>query len=338
MSVPTQVIDWYRQHQRSLPWRDQDVSPWGVLVSEIMLQQTPAARVEPRWRDWMDRWPTPADLAAAPSAQILQAWGRLGYPRRALRLQSCAAAIVERHGGAVPSEVDQLRALPGIGEYTAAAVACFAYGKSAVVLDTNVRRVLARCYSGIALPPPSLGVQERELARTVLDEVGDITWNVAAMELGAMVCRAREADCTHCPVAGECAWRAAGFPQDAFAHRRRTQAWRGTDRQLRGWIVERLRAGRRSLAELHAEVLEEPITVHPSSAATSRSDQFRHCVESLIDEGLIHPLELNGESALALGSGAKPGADASGAFGDAAATSGGGAQAPSASGERNSTS
>src|SRR5699024_4997249 len=130
------------------------------LVSEVMLQQTPVVRVEPVWREWMARWPTASGLAEAPTADVLRAWGRLGYPRRALRLQDCARALVERHAGDVPERFEDLLALPGVGAYTAGAVTAFAFGRRAVVLDTNVRRVLGRVFDGDALPHPHQTVAE----------------------------------------------------------------------------------------------------------------------------------------------------------------------------------
>jgi len=150
----TAVCSWFEASARDLPWRG--ASPWGVLVSEFMLQQTPVARVEPQWRAWMDRWPEAADLADEPAGEAVRAWGRLGYPRRALRLHAAAVAITERHGGSVPSKEEELLALPGVGEYTAAAVRAFAFGLPSVVLDVNVRRVLARAWSGVAEPPGHL--------------------------------------------------------------------------------------------------------------------------------------------------------------------------------------
>ena len=238
-----EVLRWYRDHARDLPWRRAGASPWGVLVSEVMLQQTPVVRVEPRWREWMTRWPTPAHLAAAPTAEVLKAWDRLGYPRRALRLREAARAITTEHGGTVPADEQTLRSLPGIGDYTAAAVAAFAYRRRAVVLDTNVRRVLARAVGGQALPPPSPRRSERELAEALLpaDGAASAHWNVAVMELGALVCTARSPRCEQCPIARRCTWVAAGRPADAHAARRRTQAWHGTDRQARGRVMAALR-------------------------------------------------------------------------------------------------
>ena len=238
------IVDWYAENGRDLPWRRPDRSPWGVLVSEIMLQQTPVVRVLPRWREWMTSWPTPAHLAQAPTADVLRAWDRLGYPRRALRLQECARAIVERHGGEVPDDEAALRALPGIGDYTAAAVRAFAFGRRAVVLDTNVRRVIARAAGGTALPPPHLGAAERARAAALVpdDDAAAARWAAASMELGALVCTARSPHCEECPVVRRCVWNAAGLPPDEHAERRRTQAWHGTDRQVRGAVMALLRA------------------------------------------------------------------------------------------------
>src|SRR5699024_7533801 len=237
------VQDWYAVHARDLPWRRPGTCAWGVLVSEVMLQQTPVSRVEPRWREWMARWPTPADLAAAPTAEVLRAWDRLGYPRRALRLREAARAISTEHTGVVPADEPTLRTLPGVGDYTAAAVAAFAYGQHAVVLDTNVRRVLARAVAGPALPPPSPRRSEVELAAALLPDDGAAAarFSVAVMELGALVCTARSPECAQCPLVRQCAWVAAGRPEDEHAHRRRTQAWHGTDRQARGRVMAALR-------------------------------------------------------------------------------------------------
>lgn len=241
--VRSGVVEWFDGAARDLPWRAPDRTPWGVLVSEVMLQQTPVVRVEPAWHAWLAQWPTPADLARAATADVLRAWGRLGYPRRALRLQECARTIVERHGGVVPRTEAELRDLPGVGEYTAAAVLAFAYGKRSVVVDTNVRRVLARAVGGAALPAPSYTAAERALA-TNLAPAGDTEaarWAAASMELGALVCTAKAPKCGACPVAALCAWRTAGSPPDAYADRRRTQAWAGTDRQARGRVMAELR-------------------------------------------------------------------------------------------------
>lgn len=233
------VLDWYAEHARTLPWRD-GAGAWGVLVSEVMLQQTPVTRVLPTWHTWMDRWPTPADLADARPDDVIRAWGSLGYPRRALRLRACAQAIVDQHRGEVPSTEAALRALPGVGEYTAAAVVAFAYRRRAVVLDTNVRRVLARVLDGVALPRSHLTTAERDRAAAVVpdDDARSARWNAAAMELGALVCTARTPRCPDCPLADRCTWLHAGSPPAPAA---RTQPWAGTDRQARGTLLRLLR-------------------------------------------------------------------------------------------------
>nr|EIF91662.1 A/G-specific adenine glycosylase [Streptomyces tsukubensis NRRL18488] len=169
-SLHSPVIAWFDEHARDLPWRRPEAGAWGVMVSEFMLQQTPVSRVLPVYEQWLARWPRPADLAAEPSGEAVRAWGRLGYPRRALRLHGAAQAIAERHGGDVPSDHAQLLALPGIGEYTAAAVASFAYGQRHAVLDTNVRRVFARASTGIQYPPTATTAAERKLARALLPD------------------------------------------------------------------------------------------------------------------------------------------------------------------------
>src|SRR5881398_713245 len=156
------VTRWYAEAARDLPWRASGCSPWGVLVSELMLQQTPVSRVLPVWLDWMARWPSPSALAAAAPGEAVRAWGRLGYPRRALRLHACAVAVAEQHGGRVPDDHAQLLALPGVGDYTAAAVASFAYGRSHAVLDTNVRRVLGRAVPASEFPPTSVTRAEKD--------------------------------------------------------------------------------------------------------------------------------------------------------------------------------
>lgn len=271
------VAIWFADAARPLPWRSPVRTPWGVLVSEVMLQQTPVARVEPVWRAWMDRWPTPTALAAAPTADILRAWGHLGYPRRALRLAECARAIVERHDSKVPTDPADLRALPGVGEYTTAAVTAFAHGRRAVVVDTNVRRVLARAITGTALPAPSPTAAERRLAEILAPAAADeaVTWAAASMELGALICTARSPRCEDCPIAAVCAWRSAGHPPDSHADRRRTQAWKGTDRQARGRVMARLRSAPGAVGAVDIAAL------WPDAA------QLTRCLAGLVGDGLI---------------------------------------------------
>jgi A/G-specific adenine glycosylase len=236
------LLRWYDEHARDLPWRAATASPWSVLVSEFMLQQTPVARVLPVHEAWLTRWPDPAALAAEPAGEAVRAWGRLGYPRRALRLHAAAVAMVARHDGRVPDSYEELLALPGVGDYTAAAVAAFAFGQRQVVLDTNVRRVLARAIGGEELPRPSVTRAERDRALAVLpeDEPTAATWSVAVMELGALVCTATDPRCAACPIAAQCAWAAAGRPAYAGPPRK-VQTWAGTDRQCRGRLLAVLR-------------------------------------------------------------------------------------------------
>ncbi|MFE3690427.1 A/G-specific adenine glycosylase, partial [Streptomyces sp. NPDC059129] len=204
-SLHAPVIAWFDEHARDLPWRRPEAGAWGVMVSEFMLQQTPVNRVLPVYEQWLARWPRPADLAAEAPGEAVRAWGRLGYPRRALRLHGAAQAIAERHDGDVPREHAQLLALPGIGEYTAAAVASFAYGQRHAVLDTNVRRVFARASSGIQYPPTATTAAERKLARALLpdDEETAARWAGASLEFGGVGCTARKEVCARGPIGAQ---------------------------------------------------------------------------------------------------------------------------------------
>lgn len=271
------VLDWFATEARDLPWRHDDCSPWGVLVSEVMLQQTPVVRVEPVWREWMRRWPTPGDLAAATQADAVRAWGRLGYPRRAKRLWECAVTLAEHHDGAVPRDEDELLALPGIGAYTAAAVRAFAFGERGVVLDTNVRRVIGRAWRAQPLPPAHLTRGEREHAASLVpdDAAASVAWNAGAMELGALVCTARAPRCAECVIASDCAWLAAGSP-GLDAAPRRTQPWHGTDRQVRGRIMALLRAA------------DAPLNISgQASLEDIEPGQLDACLASLVSDGLV---------------------------------------------------
>jgi len=295
------VLTWYARNARDLPWRAPDATPWAVLVSEIMLQQTPVARVLPEYLSWIARWPTPAALAAEPAGEAIRQWGRLGYPRRALRLHETAAILVARHGGTVPADLDALRALPGIGSYTAAAVASFAFGQRHAVLDTNVRRVLARLVAGQpwAGTASSVSVAERRLAESLLPAEPAVAarWSVAVMELGALVCTAAGPRCDDCPVARECAWLAAGRPGvsgaaamagaaarasgaagASGAARRRTQKYEGTDRQCRGRVLAVLRA------------TDDPVRRADFDAVWAGQAQLDRALDGLVADGLVDPL------------------------------------------------
>ena len=282
------VLTWFDANARPLPWREPGCTPWGVFVSEVMSQQTPVARVEPVWHAWMARWPTPADLAAESPGEVVRAWNRLGYPRRALRLREAAVAVVERHGGQVPTDEADLLALPGVGAYTAAAVTAFAFGRRSVVVDTNVRRVLARAVSGTALPAPALTAAESRLAATLVpqDPATSARWNVAVMELGALVCRARGPECGRCPLEDVCAWVAAGSPA-ADGPPRRGQAWHGTDRQVRGALVQALRES--SEPVLRSE-LESTVRTRLGLEDAADGTQLDRCLASLVEDGLVEPV------------------------------------------------
>ncbi|MCK5892016.1 A/G-specific adenine glycosylase [Aeromicrobium sp.] len=266
---------WFEVHARSLPWRT-DPRPWPVMVSEFMLQQTPVVRVLPVFETWMTRWPTPAALAEEPVGEAVRAWGRLGYPRRAQRLHAAAAAIVERHGGEVPGTYEDLRDLPGIGDYTAAAIASFAFGRRHVVLDTNVRRVLVRVAEGRQYPHTSVTKDERALATSLLPDERADRWAAATMELGAVVCTARAPRCEACPVADLCRWRRAGHPEHD-GPTRRGQAWAGTDRQCRGRLLAVLRESADPVPKAELDLVWDDI------------GQRERCLDSLIDDGLVTP-------------------------------------------------
>ncbi len=272
------VLAWYSAHARDLPWRAPGATPWSVLVSEIMLQQTPVSRVLPAHQAWLDRWPAPAALAADSPGEAVRQWGRLGYPRRALRLHETAVIVTRGNGGQIPSSREELLALPGIGAYTAAAVAVFAFGRRHAVLDTNVRRVLARLASGRQFPGPQPSAAEYRLAESLLPPDPEVAarWSVAVMELGALTCTAGRPRCGDCPVAAQCAWLAAGRP--AAETKRAGQRYEGTDRQCRGRLLALLRES------------AEPLPLARFDAAWPATSQRARALDGLIADGLVDPL------------------------------------------------
>ncbi|OBF47571.1 adenine glycosylase [Mycobacterium sp. 852002-50816_SCH5313054-b] len=272
---PNELIDWYDRSRRDLPWREPDVTAWQVLVSEFMLQQTPVARVLPIWPDWVRRWPTPSATAAASAADVLRAWGKLGYPRRAKRLHECATVIARDHDDVVPDDVDVLMTLPGVGSYTARAIACFAYRRPVPVVDTNVRRVVARAVHGLAdAGAPSAARDHADVSALLPDDGRAPQFSIALMELGAIVCTARAPRCGLCPLDG-CAWRGAGCPP-AQGPARRVQTYAGTDRQVRGRLLDILRANDSPVtrAELDVAWLTDPA-------------QRDRALDSLLADGLV---------------------------------------------------
>jgi A/G-specific adenine glycosylase len=270
------ILSWYDDYARDLPWRRPEATPWAIMVSEFMLQQTPVERVRGPWQAWLERWPTPASLAASSPGEAVRAWGRLGYPRRALRLHQAARMITDNFNGQVPTDRDSLLGLPGIGSYTAAAIGSFAHGRREIVLDTNVRRVLARVALGSAFPSATPTTQERALAEQLAPRTPRraARWAVASMELGALVCRARHPRCDACPVAGLCAWRQAGKPAWEGTPRR-GQTFKGTDRQCRGALLAVLRSS------------DDPIDDHQLAAAWPDVAQRRRALVSLVQDGLV---------------------------------------------------
>ncbi|WP_207770501.1 A/G-specific adenine glycosylase [Frankia canadensis] len=273
------VLDWFAVAARDLPWRHPGTTPWAVLVSEVMLQQTPVTRVLPVWEAWLARWPTPAALAAEPAGEAVRAWGRLGYPRRALRLHQAATAVVERHDGVIPAELDALLTLPGVGAYTARAVAAFAFRQRHPVVDVNVRRLYARAVEGRADPPAT--VSRRDLAAVAellpADAETAAMTSAALMELGALVCVARTPRCPACPLLGQCAWVAAGSPAGT-GPARRPQGYAGTDRQVRGRLLAVLRDAEHPVDRmLLDQVWDEPV-------------QRGRALAGLIEDGLVAEL------------------------------------------------
>ncbi|MBA2532678.1 MAG: A/G-specific adenine glycosylase [Nocardioidaceae bacterium] len=273
------LLDWYAATARDLPWRAPGASPWAVMVSEFMLQQTPVTRVLPVFTTWLGRWPTASALAADPAGEAVRAWGRLGYPRRALRLHSAARVITDRHAGEVPLDLADLRSLPGVGEYTAAAIASFAHRQRHVVLDTNVRRVLSRAHDGRARPSASVLAVERTRAAALLpaDARTAARWSVAVMELGALVCAPSKPACNACPLAESCSWRAAGYPPPAVPARR-AQPYDGTDRQCRGRLLALLQT---SPGAVPRPSLEE---------VWSDAEQRERALDGLVADGLVESL------------------------------------------------
>ncbi len=294
---------WWELNARDLPWRFGRTTPWGVMVSEVMSQQTQMSRVVPYWESWMAVWPDAAALAEASTAEVITAWGRLGYPRRALRLQECARVVAEEYANELPHTYEELVALPGVGDYTASAVLSFAFGERVAVIDTNIRRVLSRVFLGVESRGGAASRAERELAWHVLPEEGrgqeasgsSVIWNQAVMELGATVCTAKAPQCGDCPLRGECAFLAAGLPGLGERRTRPRQRFQGTDRQVRGIILNALRQAAAQAARGVADGRLE--TGAPGAVPRSQIEQLwpdhvqlDACIASLDEDGLLDML------------------------------------------------
>ena len=269
-SLEKPITQWFAKNKRELPWRA--TTPWGVMVSEFMLQQTPVARVLPKWIEWMERWPTPAELAKATPAQVITAWGRLGYPSRALRLHESAKIIARDFENEVPDSEEVLRSLPGIGDYTAAAISAFAFGANTLVMDVNIRRVLVRVLDGKEHPTSSPTVRERESRLAILPRRNADNWAAATMELGALICTSKNPSCNDCPIISQCKWRKNGYPQSELV--RKSQDWHGTDRKCRGTIVQALRES-------------ESLTVSAIKKLWPDESQVEKALETLLEDNLI---------------------------------------------------
>lgn len=276
---------WFARTARDLPWRAAETTAWGVLVSEFMSQQTQVERVIPHWLEWMERWPTPAALAADEPGEAVRAWKRLGYPRRALWLHRAAVEIAEQHGNEVPADVDALLALTGVGPYTARAVAAFAFGETHPVVDTNTRRVIARVVHGrAAAGMPAASDLDDMTALLPADRRDAAVFNAAAMELGAIVCTARAPRCGDCPIARFCEWRGAGYPDNAPEKRPKQAAFEGSDRQVRGRIMQLMRSATAHVPESDALAAAEAGTLRDPA-------QSRRALDSLIADGLVVEFE-----------------------------------------------
>lgn len=272
-TLPSMLLPWVDRELRDLPWR-RTRDPWAVLVAETMLQQTQVSRVEGRWVRFLERFPDPASCAAAPAADLLREWAGLGYNRRALMLHRAATAIRDDHGGRVPSNLESLMALPGVGAYTARAVLAFAFEDRAAPVDTNIGRVLARL-GGTALSVRAA----QQLADSLVPPDAVWPWNQGVMELGAVVCTKRKPRCDDCPVFDACRWQGQGpDPAEGSAAVGRPQArFEGSDRQLRGRLIDLLRRG--------------PATQAAVAESLVDAGRRERIVSGLLADGLIEEVE-----------------------------------------------
>lgn len=309
------VALFWQTRARDLPWRFGRTTPWGVLVCEVMSQQTQMSRVVPYWTAWMQTWPDSQSLSCATAAEVITAWGRLGYPRRALRLQECARVVANEYHNSLPRTYEELIALPGVGDYTASAVLSFAYGEQVAVIDTNIRRVLTRTFAGVESHGGSTTRADRELAAAVLPKSDFDTasndsspaapncaptqssptctssvWNQSIMEIGATLCTAQSPQCDTCPLQRWCRFKAAGFPGLGARRTRPQQRFVGTNRQVRGIILQALRKAHSSqISSQHTQ--QHSLQRNEINALWSNQAQLGECIASLDNDGLIVVLE-----------------------------------------------
>jgi A/G-specific adenine glycosylase len=270
--VRSALLRWFEPRRAAYPWRGTGADPYRVLVSEVMLQQTQAARVAPAFVSFTARFPTVQALAVAPRSAVVRAWDGLGYNRRAVALSEAARRIVRDHAGAVPDDIGSLEALPGVGPYTASAVAAIAYGVPVPAIDTNVRRVVARARLG--RPPGDVDPGEiRAAAEAWLDPAEPGTWNQAVMDLGRLVCGPKPR-CEACPIAGGCGFVAAGAPAGVVRHSGQGR-FVGSSREARGLVV---RALRHRSAATHAALVRD---------TGLAADRVADAVRSLARDGVV---------------------------------------------------
>lgn len=271
-----EIIDWFEANGRKLPWREPNFTPWGQLVSEFMLQQTPVSRVLPKLERWLELWPTPQALASSPAGDALREWGNLGYPRRALWLHACAVEITLKYDGEVPRDVDKLLSLPGIGPYTARAIAVFSFGAHEPVVDTNIRRVIARHQQGFSdQGAPSTKRDLEVMAKLLPPPELSPAFNAGIMELGALICTARNPLCEQCPIKETCAWRNSGYQDRSEKKKPVQKKYEGSDRQARGAVMKILREN------------NKPQTKSELQKAWSDQGQLDRAIVGLLNDGLI---------------------------------------------------
>lgn len=296
-SAHVHILAWYLANRRDLPWRATR-DPYAILVSEIMLQQTQVDRVLPKYRQFLALFPTLADLAAAPTSEVISAWIPLGYNTRAVRLQSIARQVIAEYGGCIPTAVEDLLRLKGIGRYTAGAIACFAYHQRVATVDTNIYRVLHRVFLGLEYPEARLTTEQMFLfAEQVLP--GDaFDWNQALMDLGATICSSANPQCSRCPVQELCAAHKemsqySLFPGGAALRQMRkvaekkapykVQPFTSTNRYFRGRVVDHLR----SLSAQQRIALDELGSVIKPNYCRDDLPWLQELVQGLARDGLV---------------------------------------------------
>lgn len=284
-SIHRDVTNWYRTHGRDLPWRLEPLcnDPYALLVSEIMLQQTQVDRVIPKYLQFIQLFPNWHQLANAPQSEVVRAWSSLGYNQRSVRLHKVARLVVNLYSGNLPRDFKTLMTLPGIGSYTASAMACFAFGARITVLDTNIYRVFGRI--GFGVIKPRKDIIDR-MAWTWLPDSDFSQWHQALMDIGATICTVRKPDCPRCPVRDYC--KAApefskGKPIDSTDRTRKQPPFKNSARYYRGRIIEKLRE-----VELGTSIsLEELGCSLFGQISSSQSVWLKALIDGLVKDELV---------------------------------------------------